>query len=121
MEEKEKPRITDQVKKKMSCFDGISINRPLMENVFILLHSFICGIPVYISGRPGTSKSVSIQIVEAIFNFDEKLKKESNYFKNLKTAKFYPLWGSKNTTARHVQEAFNQVKEIAKLLETTRF
>jgi hypothetical protein len=100
-----------------SSFEGIAVNRPLMENVFIMLHNFLARIPVYISGRPGTSKSVSIQVVESILNFKHEDKQSSKYFKDLPQAKFYPIWGSKETTAKQVEDVFGRVKEIAKRAE----
>ena len=62
--------------RKLGCIDeAIAINKPLTENVFIMLHSFLAGIPTFICGRPGTSKSVAIQVVENILKLTEDEKK----------------------------------------------
>ena len=94
--------------------DEIAINRPLRENVFIMIHCFLASIPVFISGRPGTSKSVAIQVIESILSLKDDIKATSTYFKGMPQAKFTPIWGSDDMTANHIQEIFTHVSEAAK-------
>ena len=78
-----------------------------------MLHCFLAGIPTFICGRPGTSKSVAIQVVENILKLKEDEKKESAFFRGLPKANFRPIWGSEDTTATQVHQIFRQVTEIA--------
>ena len=100
-----------EVIKEYNCIPyDIADNRPLLENVFIAFHCVLGKIPLFICGRPGTSKTVAIQIVERIFALEDKDKEKSDYLFGLPKAKFYPIWGSKGTTANEVKEKFDDVK-----------
>ena len=43
--------------------EGIAKNRALLENIFTLFFCINCKIPVFICGKPGCSKSLSVQLL----------------------------------------------------------
>jgi MoxR-like ATPase len=50
----------------------ISINKPLRENLFVLLTCIHLNIPVMICGKPGTSKTLAVEISSRILIQDFK-------------------------------------------------
>jgi hypothetical protein len=47
----------------MEIPDGIGINNLLMENVFAMIICILNRIPLFIIGKPGSSKSLSMNLV----------------------------------------------------------
>jgi hypothetical protein len=44
--------------------DGISMNRALTENLFVAIICILNRIPIFIVGKPGTSKTLAIQVIQ---------------------------------------------------------
>ena len=43
--------------------DGIALNMPLKENMFLIMVSIECNIPIFLTGPPGSSKTLSTRLV----------------------------------------------------------
>ena len=90
---------------------GTAKNEALLENLFSL---FVCipnQIPLFIVGKPGTSKSMSVQIM---YN-SMKGKNSSNLlFKKFKSLYLYPYQGSETSTSKGVLNIFNKAREPIK-------
>jgi MoxR-like ATPase len=43
--------------------DGISMNQALQENLFVAIICILNKIPIFIVGKPGTSKTLAIQVI----------------------------------------------------------
>jgi ABC-type oligopeptide transport system ATPase subunit len=118
--EREASKITDEAKRLGCWMADIAENRPLKENIFIILHCLLAKIPVFICGRPGTSKTVSILIVKMLLELPTEKKAQSQIFSKLPEAVFDQLWGSKDTTADQVKSHFDRTRNIANMYETAR-
>ena len=90
---------------------GIAKNRALLENVFTI---FVCInnlIPVFICGKPGCSKSLSVQLVFKSMKGDDSNKK---IFKSCPKIYQNAYQGSLNSTSKGVKSVFNKARKIIK-------
>ena len=87
--------------------DGTSMNQPLRENFFSCLTCISSQIPLLICGKPGTSKTLSLTIVNAVLNLDANLK-AGTVFENTSKCLQFNYWGSVNTKAFDVERLFQR-------------
>ena len=90
---------------------GIAKNRALLENIFTI---FVCInnlIPVFICGKPGCSKSLSVQLVFKSMKGDDSNK---IIFKNCPKIYQNAYQGSLNSTSKGVKSIFNKARKIIK-------
>lgn len=100
-------QVADQA---LRCYGSegtdISLNQPIIENLIVLLMGVTLKLNVLICGKPGTSKTLAVQIAEKILNpktetrFDPA---EYCYLRYFKSSKFDWIFGSTTTTSRSVQ------------------
>ena len=45
--------------------EGISLNNALMENIFVMIICILNKIPVFVVGKPGSSKTLSLQVISS--------------------------------------------------------
>jgi hypothetical protein len=90
---------------------SISLNVPLLENLLALYVCILRNIPLIICGKPGTSKSLSVSIMDAAFNKRQDIKDHSRFFKD--TPKVMPIsfWGSTSTTSESISRVFDTARE----------
>ncbi|KAJ5069103.1 hypothetical protein M0811_11859 [Anaeramoeba ignava] len=92
--------------------NAIAANEALTEN---LLLEFIClqnKIPLFIIGKPGTSKSLSIEILKDWLSHTSNNPQIRN--QNIRPIRVFPLQCSPQTTSRSIQKIFNQAKHYQK-------
>ena len=83
---------------------GIGRNKSLKENIFLLFISLVTHIPLIIIGKPGSSKSLSAQIINNAMN---------GKYSNNKLFKLYPsiiqsyFQGSNTTKPEDIEKIFN--------------
>jgi len=91
---------------------GIILNKSLKENLFSAFISIINKIPLIIVGKPGESKSLSIQIImksmKGIYSKNEFFKKYPSIFK-------FDYQGSITSTSKGIIEAFNKARNYSHL------
>ncbi len=86
---------------------GIGKNKSLKENIFILFIALVTNIPLIIIGKPGSSKSLSAQLI---------YKEMSGKCSTNKIFRFYPsiiqtyFQGSDSTTAKDVEDIFTKAE-----------
>ena len=88
--------------------NGIAENRSLRDNVFLLFVSINLNIPIFIIGKPGCSKTLSVNIIDrALYGKYSKTKFFSKYPAIFKT------WfqGSENTSPEEVNIYLKLEKE----------
>ena len=90
---------------------GIAENRPLRDNIFLLFVAINLNIPIFIIGKPGSSKTLSVNLLQK--EMDGKYSKK-NFFK--KYPPIYRTWfqGSELTTPQEVENLFDSVEKKAK-------
>ena len=97
----------DEIKLK----DNIARNNALLENVFMMIICIELRIPLFIVGKPGSSKSLAKTIVSSSM---EGKNSKSELFKNLKETYFVNFQCSPLTTPEMIVESF---KEAARFQE----
>ena len=109
--EKETKYILDQIE--INPQRGIAKNNALRENIFCELFCLINKIPLIICGKPGNSKTLSVQLL-----LDNMKGKSSmnDFFKNpdFKEVITYPFQGSTTCTSKGVQKTFNKARNFSK-------
>ena len=60
--------------------EGIAKNRALLENIFTLFFCINCKIPIFICGKPGCSKSLSVQLLYKAMRGDSS---DDDFFKKM--------------------------------------
>ena len=84
---------------------GIALNRALKENLFSMFICISSNIPLIIIGKPGTSKSLSFQI---LYNTMKGQYSENKFFKNKEKIYRYYYQGSETSTSKGIEEVFSK-------------
>ena len=87
---------------------GIALNRALRENLFTIFICITNKIPLIIVGKPGTSKSLSFQIV---YNTMKGKNSEHEFFKDKGKIYRYYYQGSEASTAEGIKQVFDKAKK----------
>ncbi|CAF4358751.1 unnamed protein product [Rotaria magnacalcarata] len=114
--EREQKKLIDAM---MELPAGTAPNRALRDNIFVLFACIINRIPLFLCGKPGSSKSSAVQIV--ISNLKGKKSKDP-YFQTLPELVAVSFQGSQNCTSESIIKVFERaanyspVKSISELL-----
>ena len=86
---------------------GIAENRALLENIFSLFVAINTYVPIFIVGKPGCSKSLSVQLLikSMLGNTSEKA-----LFKKLPKIIVYSYQGSISSTSKGVENVFSKAR-----------
>jgi energy-coupling factor transporter ATP-binding protein EcfA2 len=106
--------FTDKIIECIEIEQGIAKNRALLENIFTL---FVCinnKIPVFICGKPGCSKSLSIQL---IYKSMQGKSSKNKLFKKFPGIYMNSYQGSKTSDSKGVLNIFNKARKILKNIE----
>ena len=92
----------------MQIDKGIAKNKALLENVFSLFVAINTKIPIFIVGKPGCSKSLSVQLIIKSMqgSVSEKL-----LFKDLPKVMIFSYQGSIASTSKGLQNIFIKARE----------
>ena len=90
---------------------GIALNRALRENLFTTFICIINSIPLIIVGKPGTSKSLSFQI---LYNTMKGQYSEKKLFKNKGKLYRYYYQGSETSTSEGIIQVFEKARNAQK-------
>ena len=82
---------------------GIAKNRALLENIFSLFISINNKVPIFIVGKPGCSKSLSVQLLVKSM---QGAASDKNFFKNLPKLMVHSYQGSMASTSKGVENIF---------------
>ena len=84
---------------------GIALNRALRENLFTIFMCITNNVPLIIVGKPGTSKSLSFQI---LYNTMKGEYSESKFFKDKGKLYRYYYQGSETSTSKGIEKVFQK-------------
>ena len=93
---------------------GIAKNRALLENLFSLFVAINTKIPIFIVGKPGCSKSLSVQLIN---NAMKGSISTNSFFKRYPKMYVSTYQGALNSTSEGVKEIFEKAREILKVKE----
>eukprot|EP01034_Spumella_vulgaris_P021951 gene21951-28030_t len=86
---------------------GIALNDSLVENVFVLLVCILNKIPVFIVGKPGSSKSLSIVLINSNMRGRDS---DSAFFRTLPEVKIICFQGSESSTSEGILKIFRKAE-----------
>ncbi|XP_071798757.1 uncharacterized protein [Asterias amurensis] len=92
---------------RMELEDGIAKNEALRENVFVVLISILNRIPVFLVGKPGSSKSLSMQLIRSNLRGPDS---KDKYFKTLPAVYVVSYQGSESSTSEGIIKVFEKAK-----------
>ena len=98
--QKEKEFIASKIK----IPPGIAKNSTLLENIFSLFVCIINKIPLIICGKPGTSKSLSFQL---LYDSMKGSRSGNEFFQNYPELLVFSYQGSKTSISEGIQKVFN--------------
>jgi hypothetical protein len=97
--------IIDRIKELRKLPTDIAINTPLKENLFSIFVSIYARIPLFICGKPGSSKTVSIQIIKKIL-YSDFIGQHNSFLYGMKPVQFNYYQGSDQSTDKGVEKVF---------------
>lgn len=98
--------------------NGIAENRPLRDNIFLLFVSINLNIPIFIIGKPGCSKTLSVNMIDRAMSGKYSKKK---FFR--KYPALFKTWfqGSETTTPQEVENLFITAENKSKSIKSLDF
>ena len=91
---------------------GISKNRALLENIFSLFVTINNKVPIFIVGKPGCSKSLSVQLINKSMKGSSST---NSLFKILPKLIINSYQGSMGSTSKGVEDAFKKARNILEI------
>jgi hypothetical protein len=92
---------------RMKIEAGTARNEALRENVFVLLVSILNRIPVFLVGKPGCSKSLSMQLIEASIRGQDS---KDAFFKSMPAVYQISYQGSESSTSDGILKVFEKAR-----------
>ena len=89
---------------------GIARNQALRENIFVVIVSLCNRIPVFVVGRPGTSKSLTIRLISDNLRGDQS---PSPFWKRFPSVHVVPYQCSPHSTSDSILFQFNKAVSYA--------
>ena len=90
---------------------GISKNKALLENIFSLFATINNKVPIFIVGKPGCSKSLSVQLINKAMKGDSST---NLLFKSFPKLIINSYQGSMGSTSKGVENIFKKARNILK-------
>ena len=109
--EKEENFIADNVELET----GIAKNRALLENLFSLFVAINTKIPIFIIGKLGCSKSLSVQLINNAMKGNSST---NPFFRKYPKMYVSTFQGALNSTSEGVKEVFDKAREILKVKDS---
>ena len=95
---------------RMELPPGTAKNRALTDNIFVLFTCIVNRIPVILCGKPGSSKTSSVQIVISNLKGDQS---KDPFFRTLPGLTAISYQGSHNCTSESIIKTFAQADKVA--------
>jgi hypothetical protein len=90
---------------RMEIPQGTALNKALRENIFSVIPCVVNKIPIFVCGKPGSSKSLAIQL---IFTNLRGEKSADSYFKTLPELSMFSFQGSDSCTSDGIIKVFDR-------------
>jgi energy-coupling factor transporter ATP-binding protein EcfA2 len=95
----------------MTLGDGIALNEALCENLFLVLVALLNTIPIFVVGKPGSSKSLAVSLVSANLNGEAS---DAPWLRSLPRVEVFSFQCSPMATARGIQGTFDAARRYAR-------
>jgi len=100
----------------MNLGDGIALNEALCENLFMILCSILNQIPIFVIGKPGSSKSLAMGLVQSNLNGDAS---DHPFLKTLPAVEVFSYQCSPLSTSQGIEQAFESSRRYRREAENT--
>ncbi|XP_041364113.1 E3 ubiquitin-protein ligase RNF213-like [Gigantopelta aegis] len=97
----------NDILRRMCLPQGIARNTALQENVFVIMVCILNHIPIFVVGKPGCSKSLSLQLIRSNLRGKDS---EDEYFQSLPQLYFVSYQGSESSTSDGIIKVFDKAK-----------
>ncbi len=106
--EKIPKKLQTEISNNIDFEKGIALNQSLLENLFCLFICIINKIPLFIVGKPGCSKSLSVLSILKCMNGKDSTK---TFFKSQPKVRTFKYQGSLISTSEGIKEVFNNARK----------
>jgi hypothetical protein len=107
--------LIDWIKLSKNLPPDIAVNRPFRENILSLFICIYSKTPLFICGKPGSSKTISVNIIKNTFvkkmQPDTIEKKKLEFFNGFKTIRQFYYQGSQQSTDVGIERVFKNAKK----------
>ena len=93
---------------------GIAKNNALKRNIFTLFSCINSKVPIFVVGKPGCSKSLSVKL---IFKEMDGKNSHSDFFKKFPSIIMNCFQGSENSTSEGVKKIFDKARNVLKNIQ----
>ena len=93
---------------RMELPEGTAKNAALRENVFVILVCILNHIPIFVVGKPGCSKSLSMQVIRSNLRGRDSV---DQFFKNLPQLYVVSHQGSESSTSQGIIKVFEKARK----------
>lgn len=93
---------------KMEIKAGIGRNYPLTENIFVIITCILNQIPLIVTGKPGSSKTLAMNLI--LKSFKGKIS-SSEFFKSYPNFLNYNFQGSEQSTSKGIEKIYKKAAE----------
>jgi hypothetical protein len=100
----------------MNLGEGIALNEALCENLFMILCSILNKIPIFVIGKPGSSKSLAMGLIQSNLNGDAS---EGVFLKSLPAVEVFSYQCSPLSTSVGIEQAFESSRRYLKEASNT--
>lgn len=87
--------------------DGVSMNQALSENLFVSIVCILNRIPIFIVGKPGTSKTLAIQVIASNLQGPQSPRK---YWRTMPAVHIFQYQCSPMSTTQSIHQMFEAAK-----------
>jgi hypothetical protein len=95
----------------MDLKPGIAKNETLLENIFVLLVCILLKMPIFLVGKPGSSKTLAVKILESNLRGRDSV---NPFFQRHNRLKLVTYQGSTSSTSEPILQAFDTAKSYAR-------
>jgi hypothetical protein len=100
----------------MKLGEGIALNEALCENLFMLLVSVLNHIPIFVVGKPGTSKSLAVELLQSNLNGEAS---ENPFLRSLPSVEVFSYQCSPLSTSEGIEGLFAQGRRYLQEAQNT--
>ena len=89
----------------MELKPGIGKNAPLKENIFVIITCILNSIPLIITGKPGSSKTLAMNLINKSFKGSIS---PNDFFKKYPAFLTFPYQGSEQSTSKGIERIYKK-------------
>lgn len=96
--------------------DGIALNEALCENLFMILISILNCVPIFVIGKPGSSKSLAMGLISTNLNGTAS---DNEFLRSLPAVEVFPYQCSPLSTSAGIEQAFASAQRYRREAQDT--